>query len=221
MRQSYHRQAIDWTTVGIYWRSTLSGSCHSDSVASAIFQPVTAYIVEVVPENSRGKPLSSVMASRNSRCLTKWAWLKQFAAGLRYCYLSRHEVLNVQAVEGSSKHSILLEFAGQGGAIRVAESSSSDPLLDVRICLIQGGNPSTWFDLKRWSQIRPLHPSSDSQGDFPLSRPSYCDARYNRVLTSIGARRLRPGVWVPPAGTANDDMQEYVVASMPRRRGAA
>jgi len=196
--------------------------CAMESVASEVFVPTSAYTIFSERSSAAKQTLACYMADANINCTQRWLALKKFSAALRYSALSDILIGGAYVIQnqpGNTDLSITLRTAG--GAVRFRDCSIVDTSEALVPVILQAGNPANWFDLKRWKQLRPYDQVSSDLGTFPLSCPSYWDARYNALLERIGAKRLRPGIWVPPLATANDDMHEFLTASMPQRRGAA
>lgn len=218
MQHETSRYILDLTTVGIYWRSVLSQSAPAsyDQVVSE----TDAFVLEHISIPQNLPTMARFMGNAGTPRQHKWFALKQFAVAVRYCFLAGVAVQSarlVQSNDQSFKGTVVLLNDGAASGIAVSPWYMDEQRAG-RSIILQGGDISTWFDLSRWRQLRPINQRSDPALAYPLSQSSYWDPRYTSFLRSIGARELHHGLWRPPPASGNDDMRDFVVASSVARR---
>lgn len=140
------------------------------------------------------------------------ASIKAVAALLRYAHLGRIHVSSVRCCTSESLSSELSTNA----VIVVAETVGGGHLRLVSVdrprggnVVLQGGDPDVWFNTERWASLEGIIPAGDDP--CPLSTPLQFAPAHRPTLVSVGARPSEPTWWLPPPGSANDDLAEYVL----------
>jgi hypothetical protein len=144
--------------------------------------------------------------------------IKAAAALLRYAHLSRIEITALRCCVSESRSSL----SATNAVVVIGETSGFGHLRMVSVdrprggtIVLQGGDPDVWFNTERWSSLESIIPAGNDR--YPLSTPMQFSPSHRPMLVSVGARPTEPTWWLPPPGSANDDLAEYVLLYSPVR----